>query len=281
MQSKALTSSSLEAGVWGLDAEGSDLAASWYPATWDTVGHDELVFLIPSLADSRGIDPTGRDLIAQLCSDRARRVAQLLKSEQSTRYVTQLRAQGMGIGPAEQDNRSDRGGPYCDWLASQVQAGSEEAVAAFELRFAEALARLCASAGGARTAAHHGVSIEDALLLAIHLRMNTAYFFDQHVWAHELLSAGAWLGHLLSGRSAIMPVSVAHAMVDWANGETSGCQRVLRLHAELAVGTDRLLRSAKRTIRRGRPEVIMPRIRPSTIGASVLHDLLQEAALVH
>ncbi|MFA5902062.1 MAG: hypothetical protein WC829_23455, partial [Hyphomicrobium sp.] len=35
--------------AWGANLLDQSLATAWYPAKWDDVGDDELVFLIPSL----------------------------------------------------------------------------------------------------------------------------------------------------------------------------------------------------------------------------------------
>lgn len=93
-------------------------------------------------------------------------------------------------------------------------------------------------------------SLADVLMVSLMGRVNGAYFFPQYALAHELLSTGAWLGHLMAGRKAFMPQIVARCLIDYL-GETGtvrsrpdNCTSILRAAADQAGGLKVLLRHA-------------------------------------
>jgi hypothetical protein len=94
--------------------------------------------------------------------------------------------------------------------------------------------------------------------------MNGAYVYPSAEYAHELLSAGAWLGTVLTGRAALMPMGIAEAIVDYVASVTpqpdrtdQRVQRIMQCYAGLIGGRRRLLVTAKKTLTKG-PQIFRP-----------------------
>jgi hypothetical protein len=145
----------------------------------------------------------------------------------------------------------------------------------FQLAVLASLDRLLqdASRGGDIAANGRGVQAPmdpgDALLASIHASFNAAYVYPQLSTHHEMFTAGAWLGYLVRGRTALMPVFVAQYIAGQSDRRTADedtdvdrCDLLLRFHADLAVGWERLLKVARRVERQGVPVKVAPR-RPS------------------
>src|SRR5262249_20829295 len=56
------------------------------------------------------------------------------------------------------------------------------------------------------------VSLADAFVGSLHASFNAAYLYPELVYAHELLTLGAWLGNLVRGRAALLPTFVAERL---------------------------------------------------------------------
>jgi hypothetical protein len=112
---------------------------------------------------------------------------------------------------------------------------------------------------------HQPLSLADTLVATIYASFNAAYVYPQFVCCHELFTAGAWLGYLVRGRAAMMPVLVAELIIEQFSrqldddGSQAGrCNLLLRFHADLSVGSKRLLRVARRVTARGQPMLVQP-----------------------
>jgi hypothetical protein len=118
----------------------------------------------------------------------------------------------------------------------------------------------------------------DVLVASIYTSFNGAYVYPQFAFAHELLGAGAWLGVLLRGRSALMPVFVAQVLADYIGrrGVQDPIARLLDFHAELVGGSERLMRRARKIIRSGNPGIVRGGLRPTARASKpyVWNDLL-------
>jgi hypothetical protein len=114
------------------------------------------------------------------------------------------------------------------------------------------------------------IALPDVLVASIYATFNAAYVFPQFACAQEFLSVGAWLGNLVKGRAALMPLFVADYLTEELNpkrdgDETEGgrCTNILRFHAEQAVGIERLYELAQRVKATGRPMLVKPRPMPA------------------
>jgi hypothetical protein len=144
----------------------------------------------------------------------------------------------------------------------------------FELAVVACLDRMHSDA---RKLAGHGdkrsrspITLPDVLVASIYATFNAAYVYPQFACVQEFLSVGAWLGNLVKGRPALMPVFVAEYLSSElapkrARDETEGgrCTSILRFHAEQAVGIERLREIAQRVKATGRPVLVKPRPMPA------------------
>jgi hypothetical protein len=278
---------------WGDGLVEQSLAGLWYPSRWDDVGADELVFLIPSLASKA--PKADADLeVGPLSSARRALCVRVYHAAGALRGP----ARDSGDGSLEALDAIALSGvlttidPFEAWAEGRAAVdlidGRERAspeslrpVAAahghdaciFELAVVAVLDRLHSDArnlsgsGDNRTRAP--VTLSDALLASIYATFNTAYVYPQLTCVQELLSVGAWLGHLLNGRGAIMPVFAAACLAaeldrKRASGASEGgrCTSILRFHAEQAVGMERLHDIALRVMASARPVLVKPRPMP-------------------
>jgi len=97
--------------------------------------------------------------------------------------------------------------------------------------------------------------LPDVLLATIHTSMNGAYVYPETDYAHELLTAGAWLGVTLTGRTALMPSSVGDVLLSYlgrSQRPRDPCEqrivRILEYYSEQIGGADRLIRAARRAV---------------------------------
>jgi hypothetical protein len=107
------------------------------------------------------------------------------------------------------------------------------------------------------------LSLADVTISTIHARLNGAYVYPDHAYAHELLTVAAMLGHLLLGR----PVQISPAFADClievlsaARGGSGDCSpTALQTYAEIAYGSERLRALCKRVRATGYAAVAKPR----------------------
>jgi hypothetical protein len=279
-----------ELPIWGDGLVQQSLAELYSPCGWRSAGADEFAFLIPSLAarfrPASTVPPEAaaylqRLLLAhisfaahhlpELQQDRPRHAARPLELILASGTITTLTA-GEIVREAEAA-RCRFFGPLCP-LAQTTRANQTAATPqftrecwVFELSVLSCLDHMLATArrGGKHD---HRICPTDAFVGSLHASFNAAYVYPEFVYAHELLSLGAWLGYLVRGRAALMPSFVAELLrcelgvapsPSSRAGNASEIRTLLRFYADLAVGSRRLLRQARGAGKSGRAKLVRPR----------------------
>lgn len=121
------------------------------------------------------------------------------------------------------------------------------------------------------------LSLADAVVVSLYSTINAAYVFRQYDCCHELLTSAAWLGHLMRGRAAMMPLPVAECLADCLSrvGAPSDDQSMrantelglIAWHGERHVGLSNLLKHAHRVIRHRQAVLVKPQRRLAFNGA--------------
>jgi hypothetical protein len=283
---------------WGDGLVEQPLESLWYPSRWDEVGADELVFLIPSLATqtTRAEDATEAGPLAttrRALSGRVYNAACALREpardsgDGSVEALDVIALSGAltTIDPFEAwaEGRAAAEMPYARVEASRerwrsLSSTSTRDACIFELAVVACLDRMHSDARKlAGQLVRHGdeksrspITLPDVLVASIYATFNAAYVYPQFACAQEFLSVGAWLGNLVKGRAALMPLFVAEYLaaelnLKRAGDETEGgrCTNILRFHAEQAVGIERLYEFAQRVKATGRPVLVKPRPMPA------------------
>jgi len=109
------------------------------------------------------------------------------------------------------------------------------------------------------------VAASEAVLASIYSGINAAYIYRHLDWAHELMTTAAWIGLLLRGRPAVLPVAVAERLIDLFertphSPATSSdlSDWILWCHAEAACSASQLTTAALNVTGSGRPQMVMP-----------------------
>lgn len=106
-------------------------------------------------------------------------------------------------------------------------------------------------------------TLSDAVVVSVHTRMNGAYVFPEYEFAHELLTSAAWAGHVLRGRTALMPATVAEYILGCSFGPAlshgSAADASFVWYAERAAGITPLERTARRVLKRGHAIAVQPK----------------------
>lgn len=270
------------AALWGDGLVEQSLSTMWYPSDWDDVDGDELIFFMPGLA-ARTMSANGA-VAAQIHDALGRRlyfaqtaIAKLLKPHagEDATGVLALTQELAGVTPGSfseigADNLTAvRAAQPC---ALRQLSGPERlrAEVVYDLCVVNSLDRMLqgcrARAAPSRGAAHNVPDCPgaDALVASIHSGINAAYVYPHLTHAHETLSAGAWLGVLLSKRPALLPPSIAAVFVELyrrmqsAESSDDG-DAVLAYHALQAVGQARLHRQAQRALKADDAVQVRPR----------------------
>jgi hypothetical protein len=269
--------------IWGHDLIEQSLADWWYPAQWHEISADELVVLNLSLASGPRRTETGP--IAYLRRALAARVCW------AARHLPPLQASKIHMTPLEVifqagvvTTLSQREAVLEGQAAEHILFGRASTSIAqepeckhrlrrnrerwlFELAVLSCLDGMHDKARGPAKAVGT-VTIADAFVASIHASLNGAYIYPEFVYAHELLSVGAWLGFLVRGRRALMTTFVAErllAELSFADerspeaGDDTQCRALLVFHANQAVGSQQLLRQARRTHETGRSGIVQPK----------------------
>jgi hypothetical protein len=107
--------------------------------------------------------------------------------------------------------------------------------------------------------------LADILVASTYASFNAAYVYPQFTAFHELFGVGAWLGNLLRGRAALMPMFVADQVLDRMgrhpvniDSDLAQCDRWLAHHINDAVGIRKLVKIARRVMASGRPAIVRP-----------------------
>jgi hypothetical protein len=215
---------------WGDGFIDLPLATLWHPRSWSDVSDDELVLFLPQLTDCDdpqfGIAARLRESLSHRM--RVSEALSALSGDVSADCAKPLTAKERATVehlPFDRDRPS--------WM--------QEAAILEAIR--HMLRRACSEVTNTP-------SLETALLGSIHTGINAAYVYPEHAYAHELLTAGAWLGVLLKGRRALMPKAVADVFVESeARGTESIIDEMMHLHMDYLGGRKFHLRRASNVIR--------------------------------
>jgi hypothetical protein len=212
---------------WGDGFIDHPLATLWYPRSCSDVSDDELVLFLPQLTDC---DDPQFGIAARLRESLSHRtrVSEALSALSSD--VSAIRPPLTAEERATVEHLFDRDRP--SWM--------QEAAILEAIR--HMLRRACSEITDTP-------SLENALLGSIHTGINASYVYPEHAYAHELLTAGAWLGVLLKGRRALMPKAVADVFMESeARGAESIIDAMMHLHMDYLGGRKFHLRWASDVI---------------------------------
>ncbi len=245
---------------WGDGLAEQSLADWWYPATWDNVAPDELVVVNPSLAArSSSVDSGPEALLRGVLVNRLTYARQIF-SDPALAFRTRAR-DAARLNDAElAEAPPSRSDPYLRWLAHGERANPGSRQLDFELAVIRSIARL-RDAAKPHAAEKEFIDLPGAVIASLHSGVNAANVTTAVGFAHELLAAATWLGHLLRGRAALMPAFIADTLVDWLpeGSAADPCTAMLQTHAEIAVGRRALRRCAERVRKTRRPYLLHPR----------------------
>jgi hypothetical protein len=250
----AVERSALTSIPWGEGLIELSLSTLWRARSWSDLSDDEFALFIPNLVHDGHpeFSPAARFRSATLGRLRTSLLVLGGDPQQTFRYITETSALS---------------GIYQD---DELQAVISREATREECALARRLKSSSSTDWRAETAILSSLSrllrkeeaasppLTDALIASIHTAFNAAYICPSHTYAHELLGAGAWLGILLRGRSALMPEFVAHVFLDGLDPSRRNdlVPQILHHHAERTGGAPHLLQQAKRVLKSGRPVVI-------------------------
>jgi hypothetical protein len=302
-------------GAWGEGLVDRSLTSLWYPADWNEVGDDELVYVLPTLstwkshptqATVKGGDGPARYLTRMLTA-RAQAAAGLMAADTpgsgaatpalalkalverailTAIPLKELAAAMPGSGKAPRapiPASFDEHPGLPDWLVLELTA-----IAHLDRMLLDA--RGAKRGGDAAPLVDWPLSLADVVVGTINARLNGVYVYPEFAHAHELLTAAALLGHLVSGRAAYIPPHVAQSLVDLLsrngkprNGEDDWCAPIVRTYADLAGGARHTLRMARRAAQSGCPYLARPRqpVAPSDTGRTTWNTRLVQRITRH
>jgi hypothetical protein len=287
-------------GAWGEGLVDRSLTSLWYPADWNEVGDDELVFVLPTLSTWQTSPPRSavKDgygpalYLTRVLAARAQAAAELIAANMpdSATPTPALALEAIvkrniltaitlkELAPPPPGSRNSPHAPVAaaadeksllpDWLVLELTA-----IAHLDRTLLDA--RGTVRPPNASPLVDWPLSLADVALATINARFNGVYVYPEFAHAHELLTAAALLGHLACGRSAYIPPHVAQSLIDLlsprgkaANGGSDGCGPIMRTYADLAGGARHTLLLARRAVQSGRPLLARPRpaVAPSDTG---------------
>ena len=258
---------------WGDGLVDCSVATLYYPSSWDSVGADELAFLLPSLCHSarQAGNPDAR--MARFFQDAlAARIEELVRRADAeapgrgTDALARIRAARV-VATIATDSAHTEGA--LAWQQLYCRSGRalplDDTGWTFELCVLAALDRAVATLSGAVPTATSRELLAEALVTSIHSGVNAAYAYPALGHVHELMGVGVWLGHLVRGRSALMPHFVAERLIEEFGRAPAHAQNYMEptralivYYAAEAAGVRRLLRAAKRVFKTGRPALVRP-----------------------
>ncbi len=262
---------------WGLEIadEADELLA--LARSWSDVDVDELTFLLPSLIEAPRRDG-GRDAI-----DPSQLAEEVLWHRAA--MVARLAANGSGTEGREGASAVLAALAECGLLCEEVAAGALRCVhhdgtfydvptplvgtssVMDRTTFLEELSILTTLAAAASrpspAARDVPATLSDAVVVSVHTRVNGGYVFPEYEFAHELLTSAAWVGHVLRGRTALMPATVAECILGCSYGPAfshgSAADAAFVWYAERAAGITPLERTARRVLKRGHAIAVQPK----------------------
>ncbi len=280
---------------WGEGLVDQSLTTFLYPATWREIGDDELVWLVPSLADE--LTPLAQArLSGPLLEAITSRLGHLAAwATHSSRRLPSsvpdmalaLRSGGI-LSPgvtkrvvtcALADDRPRRRArsPLSKLFAGTRGAGTRgDSSLVAELSIVSCLDGLLLrvlDASGDREiaagAAAPPLEPADVLVASIVGGFNGAYVATELACHHELFTIGAWIGQLARGRKAWLPPEFASRLAsELGNGAAArgepvdACAGIILAAAEAAIGARKLTRIARAVERQGNPRIAAPRLLP-------------------
>lgn len=247
---------------WGDGFLEFSLSTLWYSRSWSDVSDDELVLLLPCLNQSD--DPEfGVAARIRHAFFRRLRASMIILDDGGKQRTLDLIAESSSLSSIRSDEN------FVD-MALQIPTREERAIAE---RFASQSwtkwnceTAVLASINRMLIKIEAGDSqpgspdLTDALNGSIHTGFNAAYVYPPYAFAHELFSAGAWLGILLKGRAALMPAFIARVLNESLVRPYGAdpASDILRFHAERVGGIAYLLQHARRALEFGHPVVVRP-----------------------
>ncbi len=264
---KRLASSS---APWGEDLSELSFSSLNYCCSWSDVAADELVYLLPSLCADPKV--SANDGVAQFLRrdlERCISVVDTLSESVLPRHPVQELIALVLAPDAEPLNELPPG----DVLFLRCPPSLIEL--SFTLTTISHLARLLRDIELAAV-----VNAEDALpprtlcealTSSVYTGINSAYVYPAYRSCHEVLATGAWLGQLLRGRSAYLPVFIAECLVDYLNRpsstapDTDACAAALVAYSQIVKHNNSLAAIARRVCASRRIEKVTPHIFTSTV----------------
>ena len=283
--------------VWGVELVDQSLATAWYPADWDSVTDDELVFLLPSLSNWAPVHDDRHepaqcgpiDYLTRTLTARADAAARLIVRKSgrtdpaaAAEIADHLVSSGLLSSIQAHRHSNDSTEPAPDhgqnrlpnWLIAELIA-----LAYTDRMLSDAMGKAEPRDGARAPIIDWPLSLADVVVASISARVNGAYVYPEQSYAHELLALGAVLGHLIEGRAAYLPPSLAEALLDVLSARRSPDDEasvVLRTYIELAGGANRLMLWARIIAATGVPRCIAPRaVRVPPVRAAWNARLLQ------
>jgi hypothetical protein len=278
-------SKSVEARIWGNGIVDQSLDELWGAITWDDVSADELTLLIPTLSMASGC-AAQRQLHAILRTTLTARswqmaVALSVRNGVSMREAAiEVAERCPGVGISVEGLIAGGAAAAADLgcaipIAQGIFQGVRPPHWAFDpdclQRLESAVGDLAADSNQqasnmTASRATRRRSLVEALALSIDSGVNGAYVYPDHSWAHELLSTGAWIGHLTRGRPALLPPGIAGCLVEYLGAAKSRamsddiaqCTALLERHVEVAIGRRRLMARAERVLTTSCPLLVGP-----------------------
>jgi len=240
-----------------------------YPSSWAEASDDELVWLLPSICCS--IDATGTARLTGLLLDAIERrieelvgalrngrgsaedgraaVAVLIRQCHVVSASTARRLRERGVRGDTAPRRIERPRPPLDLV------GQLSIIACLD----RALGRLIS--GNTRDQLEMGP--DDAVAISLATGVNAAYILDDLASQHEILTVAAWLGHIVQGRGAWLPSTMASRLaheLEAANDQVlfaSGGERAALLSAiHMTHGAASLLATCRSVLRSGNPRLL-------------------------
>jgi hypothetical protein len=263
---------------WGDGLVGRSLTTLWYPVDWGSVSDDELALFMPALAEDRSDrDPTfgPQAYLRRVLQLRATEAARLISAAApgttlaealdllwTSKILTQLAVLDFQTQGTLPGTRPHHGAEANAFLLSVANISEELiAVARIDRLLADADANSAARKMRPVPIIDWPLSLTDVLISTVHARLNGAYVYPVHAYAHEILTVAAVLGHLLRGRAVLIAPDLADTFIEALSFDRSDdCpQAALQSYAETAYGSDRLCALCKRARTRGYPVLAKPR----------------------
>jgi hypothetical protein len=263
MLARALRWPTPKPAPWGVDTAADSFADRCGVTCWSEVSRDDLVLLQPGLAGSHRFGIGVAAVLQQIVDERTIAASRLIDGAQIAAVSAPAKAAAAWRLPADHTGGGwTTGSSRCRLVASALpdpwllEAASREGLVTFHYEIVRAIAVLLAGAtdpGRARS-----ITPAEAALASLYSGVNAAFVADELAYAHELFSVAAWLGHIVRGRAAYVPVVLAERLADELVTRDQcpgacGATRLVRWHLSALDARSRLQGPVQRTLRTGYP----------------------------